>query len=72
MSDQLIGEAAAYTKIKRQISMFSEEYEPANPTIKLLQTFALKHTNTWMGNRSYVFALVCLIFEPFTNIKYPN
>jgi hypothetical protein len=62
MSDQLVAEAATYTKHnkhKRRKSMPSKRFEAAIQATERLQTYALDRTTTWI-HRAYVY------YESFT------
>ena len=55
MSDQLLAQAATYTKHnehKKQTSIPSARFEPAIPVIKLLLTYALDHVAIEMDSNN--------------------
>jgi hypothetical protein len=63
-SDQLVAQDTAYTthtKHTRRIYTPSAGFEPAIPTIKGLETYALDRTATWIGQRFITHLFIAIL-----------
>jgi hypothetical protein len=71
MSNQLVAEAATYTKHnnhKRRTSMTSTGFKPAIPAIQLTQTYALDGTAIGIGQQLHLPYLFMYLFIVHINL----